>query len=113
MARGYWIVRVDVHDPESYKDYAQANGVAFAEFGAKFLVRGGPFELVSGAARERNVVLEFATYEDAVACWHSKTYQDARAKQRGAESDIVIIAGYDGPQPNESAPPVPPNPASE
>ena len=113
MARGYWIVRVDVHDPEAYKEYAAANGAAFSEFGGRFLVRGGPFESVSGSARQRNVVIEFATYADALACWHSKTYQDARVKQRGAESDIVIIEGYDGPQPTPSRPSAPANPASE
>lgn len=97
MARGYWIVRVDIHDPEAYKDYAASNGAAFAEFGARFLVRGGPFEVVSGTARARNVVIEFASYAEALACWHSPTYQAARANQRGAESDIVIIEGFDGP----------------
>ncbi len=114
MARGYWIVRVDIKDPDAYKAYAAANGAAFAEFGGRFLVRAGQFETKAGASRARNVVIEFATYADALACWHSKTYQDARALQGGsAESDIVVIEGYDGPQPiaGEKTPPA--NPASE
>lgn len=114
MARGYWIVRVDVSDAEAYKDYAAANGAAFAQFGGRFLVRGGAFETVSGSARARNVVIEFPTYADALACWHSDLYQAARAKQRGgAETDLIVIEGYDGPQPTRSKSEGPANPASE
>lgn len=114
MARGYWIVRVDIRDPEAYKAYAAANGAAFAEFGGRFLVRAGPFETVAGASRARNVVIEFATYADALACWHSQSYQAARALQGdSAESDIVVIEGYEGPQPSVSEKAPPANPASE
>ncbi|HEX2510053.1 MAG TPA: DUF1330 domain-containing protein [Microvirga sp.] len=100
MPKGYWVVRVDVHDAESYKDYVASNGVAFAKFGGRFLVRAGPFEIPLGSARSRNVVIEFPTYQAALDCWHSPEYQAARAKQKGgAEIDLVIIEGYDGPQP--------------
>ena len=49
MAKGYWIARVDVHDPEGYKDYVATAKPAFERFGAKFLARGGPYT----ARRER------------------------------------------------------------
>ncbi|WP_336486229.1 DUF1330 domain-containing protein [Methylobacterium nigriterrae] len=114
MARGYWIVRVDVHDAEAYRDYAAANGAAFARFGGRFLVRGGSFEVVSGSARARNVVIEFPSYADALACWNSEAYQAAKARQKGgAETDLIVIEGYDGPQPGEGLPPQPSSPASE
>lgn len=100
MPRGYWIARVDVHDADSYKDYASSNGAAFAKYGGRFMVRGGAFENPVGTHRQRNVVLEFPTYQAALDCWRSDEYQAARAKQRGgAEMDVVIIEGYDGPQP--------------
>lgn len=100
MPKGYWVARVDVHDTESYKDYVASNGVAFARFGGRFLVRGGTFEVPVGTARQRNVVIEFPSYQAALDCWRSQEYQDARAKQKGgAEMDALIIEGYDGPQP--------------
>ena len=114
MVRGYWIVRVDVRDAEAYRAYAAANGAAFAQFGGRFLVRGGQFEAVSGGARARNVVIEFPSYADALACWHSYAYQAARALQRdGTETDLIVIEGYDGEQPSLSEPEIPANPASE
>lgn len=100
MAKGYWIVRVDVNDAVAYKNYASANGVAFAKYGGRFLVRGGAFEAVEGTPRQRNVVIEFPSYEAALACWNSPEYKAAKAKQEGgAVADIVVIEGYDGPQP--------------
>jgi uncharacterized protein (DUF1330 family) len=100
MAKGYWIVRVDVQDPESYKEYVAANAVAFAKFGGRFLVRGGEFKSVEGQARARNVVLEFPSYQAALDCWDSPEYRAAKAKRDGyAEADVLVIDGYEGPQP--------------
>ena len=40
MAKGYWIVRVDVKSEEGYKPYVAANLAIFKKFGGRFLVRG-------------------------------------------------------------------------
>ena len=100
MAKGYWIGRVDVHNDEGYKSYAAANPAIFKTFGGRFVVRGGKFENPEGAARSRNVVIEFPDYAAALACYNSPEYQ-ANIKVRAPHSiaDIVIIEGYDGPQP--------------
>ena len=100
MAKGYWVARVDVHDPEVYKDYVAANAVAFAKYGARFLVRGGTSECLEGNARSRNVVIEFPSYKAALECFHSPEYQAALAiRQPVSEADLVVLEGYDGPQP--------------
>jgi uncharacterized protein (DUF1330 family) len=100
MAKGYWIGRVDVNNPEAYQNYVKANAAAFAKYGARFLVRGGNFEAVEGTARARNVVIEFPSYEAALACWHSPEYEAAKAERTGhAIAEIIVIEGYDGPQP--------------
>ncbi|HEV3372307.1 MAG TPA: DUF1330 domain-containing protein [Xanthobacteraceae bacterium] len=100
MAKGYWIVRVDVSDPEAYKAYVAANAAAFRTYGARFLVRGGAYETVEGASRARNVVIEFEDYATALACYHSPEYAAARALRVAASTaDIIVIEGYDGPQP--------------
>ena len=68
MAKAYWIARVDVKDPERYKDYVSTAKPAFEKYGAKFLARGGPFEVLEGQARARNVVIEFPSMEAAMQC---------------------------------------------
>lgn len=100
MPKGYWIAHVDVNNADAYKNYVASNGVAFAKFGGRFLVRGGPFQSVEGASRSRNVVIEFPSYQAALECWNSPEYKAAKAKQEGgATADIMVIEGYDGPQP--------------
>jgi uncharacterized protein (DUF1330 family) len=96
MAKGYWIARVDVHDPETYKAYVAANAAAFAKYGARFLVRGGRSEAPEGTPRARNVVLEFRDYDTAVACYNSPEYAAAKALREPASvADLLIIEGYD------------------
>ncbi|HEY4862794.1 MAG TPA: DUF1330 domain-containing protein [Xanthobacteraceae bacterium] len=100
MPKGYWVVRMDVRDPEKYKDYAAANAVAFKKYGARFLVRGGKFETLEGSSRARNVVIEFPSYQAALDCWHSPEYKHALSIRAPiSQGDIVIVEGYDGPQP--------------
>lgn len=101
MAKGYWIARIDVSDPEQYRHYVAANAVAFQQFGAKFLVRGGAFDAVEGSSRSRNVVIEFPSLQAARDCYASPAYQAAlKLRQPVSSGDLVIIEGYDGPQPH-------------
>ena len=52
MAKGYWIVSVDVSNPESYKLYlAEKRVMHSARYGARFLIRGGKREVVEGTGR--------------------------------------------------------------
>jgi len=100
MKKGYWIVRADVTEPEGYKAYVVADMPAIGKFGGRFLVRGGTFEICEGAARSRSVVIEFPSYQAALACYRSPEYQAAAALRKGkAEFDLVVVEGYDGPQP--------------
>jgi uncharacterized protein (DUF1330 family) len=100
MPKGYWIVRVDITDPEQYKAYIAANAKPLAEYGARFLVRGAPFENVEGTSRARNAVIEFPSYQAARDCYHSPGYQAAiQLRAPVSTADLIIIEGYEGPQP--------------
>jgi uncharacterized protein (DUF1330 family) len=101
MAKGYWIAHVDVYDDNGYKSYVAANAVAFKKFGARFLVRGAPATLKEGRGRARNVVIEFDSYQTALDCFNSPEYQQALALRKPVSAaDLIIIEGYDGPQPS-------------
>ena len=55
---------------------------------------------VEGASRSRNVVIEFADYETALACYHSPEYQEnIKLRQPHSIAELLVIEGYDGPQP--------------
>ncbi|MEM9028517.1 MAG: DUF1330 domain-containing protein [Pseudomonadota bacterium] len=97
MAKGYWIARVRITDPERYKDYVAANAEAFRKYGAKFVVRGGQSETPSGPVHDRHVVLEFESYATAKACYNSPEYLRAKAiRDEASEADVVIVEGFDG-----------------
>ena len=100
MPKGYWIVHIDVSDPEGYKSYLAGTTEAHHKFGGTALVRGGKMESVEGRARSRNVLREFPDYAAALACYRSPEYQRARPlRLQHATSEFVIIEGYDGAQP--------------
>ncbi|MCA2009999.1 DUF1330 domain-containing protein [Pararhodobacter sp. CCB-MM2] len=96
MPKAYWVAHVDVDDPEIYAKYREANAVAFAKYGAKFIVRGGNQIQREGLSRARTVVIEFADMDTAVACFDSPEYQAAKdIRDPISTADLVIVEGYD------------------
>ncbi len=94
MHKGYWVVRVSVANAEKYPGYLEAARPAFEKFGARFLVRGGRYTAKEGVARDRNVVVEFADYDTAIACYHSPEYQAAKKiRVANAKADFLIVEG--------------------
>lgn len=94
MAKGYWIARVDVRDAERYKDYVSTAKPAFERYGANFLARGGNVSNLEGTARARNVVIEFASVQDAIDCYNSPEYQAAaKIRQEVADAEMMIVEG--------------------
>jgi uncharacterized protein (DUF1330 family) len=100
MSKGYWVANVDISNLDEYKKYVAANAVPFHKYGARFLTRGGKSEMVEGKLRSRVVVIEFPSFEAALACYRSPEYAAAKKLRESASvADIVVLEGYDGPQP--------------
>jgi uncharacterized protein (DUF1330 family) len=96
MPKAYWIARVTVTDPDQYKHYVEATPKAFSKYGAKFLARGGRTHQAEGEGRPRNVVIEFPSLEDAVACYNSPEYQAAKAyRGKAGIAEIVLVEGVE------------------
>lgn len=103
VPKGYFIAHIDINDADAYKNYVAANAKPFKEFGAKFLVRAGQHEVVEGQSRSRHVILEFESYQRALDCYNSPDYQHAISlRQPASDGDVIIIEGYDGPQPGHN-----------
>ena len=100
MAKGYWVAHVDVKNEPGFQPYADANAAIFKKFGGRYVIRGGKFAGVEGQSRSRNVVIEFKDYDTALACYNSPEYQaNIKVRQPHAIADLIVIEGYDGPQP--------------
>lgn len=100
MAKGYWLIGVDIDDAEQFQRYGLAAAAVLKDYGGRFLVRGGPFERVEGQGSRRHSVIEFPSYQQALDCWHSPDYQAALSlRQQIASMNLTIIDGYSGPQP--------------
>lgn len=95
--KAYWIAHVDVTDPEQYRQYTQRAPAAFAAFGGRFLARGGRSEAMEGRPTpQRSVVIEFQTYEQALACYRSELYQQACSHRQGvAKAEVIIVEGFE------------------
>ena len=58
MAKGYWMFHVTVNDPDTYQKYIEHDAPVFAKYGGRFLARGGAFQALEGAARQRHVIID-------------------------------------------------------
>lgn len=94
MPKGYLIAHATVTDPEKWAQYVAASKVALDKFGGRPIVRGGRCEIMEGHGVARNVILEFPSYEAALAYSKSPEYAVAKAHRQGAGTiDITIVEG--------------------
>ena len=94
---GYFIIQINVTNPENYKEYITKVTPIVKKFGGEYMVRGGKSENVEGQwYYERTVVLKFPTYE-MVHKWHESEEYKPIKKIRVDNSDCnaIIIEGID------------------
>jgi len=94
----YWVARSRIDDPVQYKKYTDLVPGIIARHGGKVLARGGKFRVMEGPDTFRRfVVIEFPTFEQAVACFESPEYQEAAAHRKtgGGIVENVIVDGGD------------------
>ena len=96
----YVLAEIEITNADGYKEYTATVPATIAQYGGRFLVRAGAYETVEGSSRSRNAVIEFPSYQAALDCWRSPDYQAAiRLREPVSTADVVVIEGYDGPQP--------------
>jgi uncharacterized protein (DUF1330 family) len=98
MKKGYWIVAYrSISDESALKAYAKLAIPAIEAGGGKALIRTAdavvPHE---SGVKQRVVVIEFETFEKAIATYTSPAYQEAlKALGSGADRDFRIVEGVD------------------
>ncbi|TDD87965.1 DUF1330 domain-containing protein [Actinomadura darangshiensis] len=98
MAKGYWVsVYRTIADPERLAAYDKLAGPAVRAAGGRTLARGGSRVVAHDAGvAERVVLVEFDSFEQAVAARESAAYQEALAVLADSvERDFRIIEGLD------------------
>ncbi len=92
--KGYWVAHVTVTNADQYQKYIEGSAIAFKKYEAKILARGGQHTNLEGNGHARNVIIEFPSYEAALACYNSPEYQAAKEKRTDAGiADIMIVEG--------------------
>ncbi|MEM9965508.1 MAG: DUF1330 domain-containing protein [Asticcacaulis sp.] len=94
MPKGYIIAQSRVTDPESFAKYVEGTKPAAEKHGMRPVARGGRSQVLEGRGHARVTVLEFDSYEDALAYYNSPEYQAAREHRlNAAEFDMVVVEG--------------------
>lgn len=97
MAKGYWasIYRV-ISDPEKLAAYNELAGPAVRAGGGRLLSRDGRVDARESGITERAILIEFDSFEKAVAAYESEAYQEALAVlSDGVERDFRIVEGVE------------------
>lgn len=97
MAKAYVIGTMDVHDMDHYGTYTPHTPGIIAKFGGQFIVRGGKVEHLEGEPpKSRNVVIEFPSFEQAQAFYHSEEYGKIIGIRHAASTgNFYLVEGAD------------------
>ena len=96
----YLVLNGEVTDPEGYEEYKAGAQAVIAEHGGRYLARGGAVTPVEGDWLPRVVVVEFPSYDAALAFYHSPEYQRlVEIRKRYSTSSVVIVEGLPTPPP--------------
>ncbi|MBL0421588.1 DUF1330 domain-containing protein [Ramlibacter sp. AW1] len=93
MPKAYWIaVYRSINDPAALLEYGKLAGPALQAAGGRFLARGLPAIAYEAGLKERTVLIEFDSVEQAIAAHDGAGYQAAlQALGDAAERDVRII----------------------
>jgi len=91
----YVFANIEVTDPVLYEEYRKGVPATIAQYGGRYVARGGAAEgLEGGYAPKRVVILEFPSVERAKAWWNSPEYRPLRAlRQRASRGDLLLVEG--------------------
>lgn len=95
----YIVAHVDVRDWEKYREYMKYTPRCIAQFGGRFIARGGRAVTLEGPKEtERVVLIEFPSIERAEAFYRSEEYgRTKKLREGGGTARFVAIDGYDSP----------------
>jgi uncharacterized protein (DUF1330 family) len=100
MPKGYVIASIDVADEAAYDAYRSRTPGVIAQYGGRFIVRGGAVTPLEGemGLRGRLVILEFPSVEAARRFYDSPEYQEViPLRTRASQGALILVEGFEAP----------------
>ena len=96
MSKGYWLATYKkIENKDNLGNYAAKATETIKSHGGNALVRGGKYKCLEGSDFPRTVIWEFPTYEKAIECHDSKSYQEGWALAKATtERYMQVVEGF-------------------
>ncbi len=96
MAKGYWVVNLEVSDPGAYGVYRDFVRPFLDRNGGRFVIRGGRQIVAEGSVAPRTVVVEFESFEHAERVYYSPEYQEGlKLRSSVSQAHFAIVEGLE------------------
>jgi uncharacterized protein (DUF1330 family) len=90
----YVIASLTIKDPVRFEEYRRTLLPSMQKYGARLVARGGPIVLEGEWPREKVIIAEFPSMEQAREWWGSPEYAEPKAlRQATADTELVIVQG--------------------
>ena len=91
----YLVAEVEITDPAAYEEYRKQVPAIIAQYGGKYLARGGKVETKEGGwTPQRFVILEFPSMDQARRFYDSGEYAPVLAiRKKASKSKLILVEG--------------------
>jgi len=91
----YVLAEVEITNPEGYKEYTQLVPATIAQYGGRFLHRGGAVHAFEGEwPKIRRVIIEFPSMDAAKAWYDSPEYEKPKAMRiANSKGRLLLLDG--------------------
>lgn len=88
----YVLAEIEITNPEGYKEYTKVVPATIAQYGGRFLARGGAVEVLEGDwPQHRRVLIEFPSMEAAKRWWDSPEYAKPKAMRKANSNGRLLL----------------------
>jgi uncharacterized protein (DUF1330 family) len=88
----YVLAEIEITNPDGYKEYTASVPATIAQYGGKFLTRGGAVEVLEGDwPQRRRVLIEFPSMDAAKRWWNSPEYAKPQAMRRANSKGRLLL----------------------
>jgi uncharacterized protein (DUF1330 family) len=91
----YVIADIEITDPAAYEEYRNKVPATIAQYGGRYIARGGKTESLEGGwAPKRIALLEFPSLEQAQKWYRSAEYAPLiRIRQKASRGRVILVEG--------------------